>query len=72
MAKVVRPLKFDNPRKNRRLQKRRETDAKRRERERDTVQRRLYRMVEPPFDILWEEHDNDNRHPPRSNSEGGR
>lgn len=70
MAKVIRPLKFDNPRKDRLLRKRRETDQKRRDRQRDTVQRRLYRMVEPSFDILFEEADNDNR--PHSNSEGGR
>lgn len=66
MAKIVRPLKFDNPRKNRKLQKRRESAAKRRDRQRDTVQRRLYRMVEPSFDILFEEADNDNRPSPHA------
>jgi hypothetical protein len=61
VAKIIRPLKFDTPpRKAARLRKRRVTDAKRRERLRDTVQRRLYRMVEPSWDILWEESDNDN------------
>lgn len=60
MAKIVRPLKFDKPRQSERLRKRRATDQKRRERQRDTMQRRIHRMVEPSFDILWEEHDNDN------------
>lgn len=64
MTKIVRPLKFDNPRKNRLLRKRRETDAKRRDRQRDTVQRRIYRMLEPAdleSKIFWESYDNDNK-----------
>lgn len=68
MAEIVRPLKFDNPRKNQRLRKRRETDAKRRERQRDTVIRRIYRMLERAdldSKIFWEDHDNDNRPPPQ-------
>lgn len=59
--RVIRPVQFDKPKRDIRRDARREAARKRRAKQRDNLQRRLYRMIEPSFDIMWEAHDNDNR-----------
>lgn len=67
MAKIIRPIRFDDERKRKRRTRDRAA-RKRREEKMFGLQRALQRMVEPPTDldiVVFGYHANDNRRAPR-------